>query len=33
MVVASYTLSSADEVTNNVTNPRICTVRKRVNGR
>jgi hypothetical protein len=33
LVVASYTLSTADEVTNNVTNPKICTVRKRVNGR
>lgn len=33
LVVASYTLATADEVTNNVTNPRICTVRKRVNGR
>lgn len=33
LVVASYVLATADGVVNVVPNPRVCTMRKRVNGR
>jgi len=33
LLVASYTHVSADDVTRCVVNPKVCTVRKRVNGR